>query len=289
MNRRWLVIGLLLVVPVASGQNVFVTVENGTPKIIKQIHRQTPMVETGGKLVSGGGRQYGFARATFYRPGFVSFDQSTRISIHGWNALENGVLVASDFACELCVDGLTTSDTTFRHCFIVLDLVAAKEKGIAYAEIPDLVAGEKVPLHLTFPLRQPVREGYYRLHIFSDGAEVLHSRMTTTYVEAQKKKTTDILSGKAQDFPAILAYRIAPTYPAALKNSGAPGSVRVRCHINKLGDVAAAELVSASDPAFGDAALAVVPKWKFDPAIIKLQFVEADVEIPVEFKLPPKS
>jgi TonB family protein len=73
-----------------------------------------------------------------------------------------------------------------------------------------------------------------------------------------------------------------------LKKAGVTGTVRVRLHITKAGTVTSPELVSASDPAFGDAALAAVVKWKFDPAMKARKFVEATIEVPIRFQ-PPKS
>lgn len=287
MNRRWLILGWLAVVPAAWGQNIFVTVEGGAAKLVKQVDHQTPMVETGGKLVAAHGEQYGLARAKVYRPGFVSIEKNFAIGVWHREVMHQG-----SFAYELRVEGHLTSDTTFRHCFVVLDLVSQKEKSIAFAEIPDLNAGEVVQLNLVFPARAPAENGEggpYRLHIFSDGAEVLHSKMRPVYVEAQKKRSAELLAGQTQDFPALLAFRIAPVFPEALKKSGTTGSALVRCHVTKSGDVATAELISATAPAFGEAALAAARRWQFDPAVKKLLFVEADVEIPVEFEPPPKS
>jgi len=243
------------------------------------------MVDRGGKLVSADGSGYGLARATVYSPGLVSFDPDFVISVVHHVMLPE----RTNLGYELRAEGRVTSDTTFRDCFIVMEEVAPTEKGLAFAELPDLVAGEFVQLNLIFPLSDQPELANYRVHIFSNGIERLHSKMKPPYLAAQKQKTTALLSGKVKDYPAIFAHGRDAAYPEALKASGATGTARVRCHVTKNGDVASTELVSASAPAFGEAALAAVPKWKFDPAIKGLQFVESDVELPIEFKPPKKS
>src|SRR5476649_276621 len=81
MNRRLFLTGLLLSAPVAFAQNLFISVKDGKTEIVKQIHREWPMVERGGKLVSAGGSEYGLAHATVYSPGLVSFDPNFVIRV----------------------------------------------------------------------------------------------------------------------------------------------------------------------------------------------------------------
>jgi TonB family protein len=285
MLRRLFLTGLFLSAPMTFAQSFFISVKDGKTEIVKQIHRERPMVERGGKLVSAGGNEFGLARATVYSPGLVSFAPDFVIRVVHHVVLPEG----TSLGYELRAEGRVTSDTTFRDCFIVMEEVAPTEKGLAFAELPDLVAGDPVQLNLIFPLSDQPELANYRVHIFSNGIERLHSKMKPPYLEAQKQKTAALLSGKVRDYPAIFAHGKDAAYPDALKNSGATGTARVRCHVTKKGDVASAELVSASATAFGEAALVAVPKWKFDPAIKGLQFVEADVELPVEFKPPKKS
>lgn len=81
----------------------------------------------------------------------------------------------------------------------------------------------------------------------------------------------------------------APAYTETLKQTGTAGSARVRCRVTKDGVVARADLVSATVPAFGEAALVAARKWQFDPAMRNAQFVESDVELAVGFVRPRAS
>ena len=284
MKVRLLLLGSLALTPAALGQSVFAALGDGSPKMVKVIHGHQPLIEAApGKLASASGSDFTFLRATIYRPGLVTLDDfHVRIS-----SIED-VNSGGRFNYELHIQGRAKSDTTFRNCFMVLEMTAWKSHGVAFAEMPDLPAGESAELNLNFSLADKIEEGSYRVHVFSDGIEVLHSKLSAAYLSRQKQKTEALLSGKTQDFDPILERSVKAVYPEALNESPKSGSAKVRCQITKNGDVASPELVSASDPAFGEAALAAVVKWKFDPALKARKLADTTIVIPFEFR-PPKS
>jgi TonB family protein len=250
--------------------------------MVREIRFHQPLIEKAGKLATASTDQFTFLRATLYRPGLVTLSDF-RVNTSHLESSSGG-----RFNYELHIYGHAKSDTPFKKCFMVLEITAWKSSGVAFAEMPDLAAGENVELNLTFPLVDQLEgEGSYRLHLFADGIELLHSKLSAAYLAKQKNKTEELLAGKTQDWPPILAHKINPTYPESLKRSKVPGTARVRIHITKNGEVDSPELVSASAPAFGEAALAAVVKWKFDPALKARTFVDAKIEVPIVFS-PPK-
>src|SRR5207249_2412883 len=94
----------------------------GKAEIVKQVDHRAPLVERGGKLVAARADQFGLANATVYAAGQVTFDPNFTIAV--WHHRAEQV----EFAYELRVDGRVTTDTTFRHCFIVMEEVAPTEK-----------------------------------------------------------------------------------------------------------------------------------------------------------------
>lgn len=282
MHPRFLLTGLLLSASVGFGQNAFVALDGGTTHVVKELRNLRPLIEKGGKLEVTSADQFGFVRSTVYRPGLVTL---TDFRV-GTSHLET--MNGDKLNYDLHIHGKAQSDTGFKKCFMVLEMTGWKTGGVAFAEVPDLPAGETVDLTLNFRLQQPFEEGSYRVHLFSDGIELLHTKLPAAYVASQKQKTDGLLSGKVQDFPPILAHRVNPPYPEALKKAGVSGSVKIRAIITKNGDVTSPELISATDPALGEAALATVVKWKFDPALKARKFVDAKIEIPIEFR-PPKA
>src|SRR3954468_9626254 len=77
MLRQLSLSGLLLLTSLgfnsaARAQNAFVVVDEGAPKIVKEIRSHRPLIEKAGKLATASTEQYGFLRATIYRPGLVT-------------------------------------------------------------------------------------------------------------------------------------------------------------------------------------------------------------------------
>lgn len=84
--------------------------------------------------------------------------------------------------------------------------------------------------------------------------------------------------------PSIVE-KVQPVYPEQCQQSGIEGRVIVECLITSQGQVVGATAVKAPSPELGDAAVAAVNQWKFQPAMRDGQPAEAVVRIPVEFRL----
>lgn len=78
----------------------------------------------------------------------------------------------------------------------------------------------------------------------------------------------------------------SPSYPARLADTGKSGSAVIEMTVKADGSVADPVVKSADDPAFAEAALAVVPRWKFTPGTKDGAASDALVAIPFQF-VPP--
>lgn len=78
----------------------------------------------------------------------------------------------------------------------------------------------------------------------------------------------------------------SPGYPAALTDSGLSGTAIIDVLIKADGSVTDARVKSSDHEAFGEAALAVVPKWKFTPAMVDGAAIDRRVAIPFKFVAP---
>jgi TonB family protein len=97
--------------------------------------------------------------------------------------------------------------------------------------------------------------------------------------------TTSLLDpSEIRSFRSIMA----PRYPATAIISRVSGDVMLRVHVNAKGEPESAEIASV-EPAdatkLGDAAIATVMKWRFNPAMRDGVAVAGDVEVPVAFRL----
>lgn len=94
---------------------------------------------------------------------------------------------------------------------------------------------------------------------------------------------TPVSAGRTQPTPR---HTPAPVYPASLEDTGKNGVATIRFTVSATGAVEAPEVVSADDPAFAEAALVVLPEWRFDPATRDGVAVATKVELPFQFKAP---
>lgn len=276
MSGRLVALALLTVVTPASAQHAFAAIEDGGARVVKEMRGNRAFVHVDGQPRASTATRFALFKATVYRPGLVTL---SHLRVGTWH-LEHATGGSSSY--RLQIRGQAESDTSFTRCFLVLELDWWKESGWIFVELPDLPANRSVPLDFVFPLQVPLEEGRYRLHLFSDGVELLHTRMPEDYRAKQRAKTEGLLAGK-KDFPAIAERIVKPEYPAALKSRKIGGSARIRCQVEATGVVSAPELLHASEPEFGSAALAAIGRWRFDPALRNRRLVPSTVEVPFTF------
>jgi|GEM_PF-1919341 len=276
-----LVLSVLAITPRASAQNAFVVNEDGRLRMVREIRNGFPEIDVDGKLQQAYGRRFGLVKAPAYLPGFVAlpkFNVTTRhLEIIGGAARMN---------YEMEIQGIAKSDVTLKNCFFVLELTTWKDTSVVFSRMPDLEAGKEEDFDLNFQLEIPLEEGNYIVHIFSDGVELLHSRMPAAYLAAQKQKTDDFWSGRKKEFHAVPTRPVRAVYPIELMANVLEGRVKVSCRINTRGEVESAEVVECNHPAFSEPALAAVRQWKFDPAVKDRRLVESTEVVSILIKPP---
>ena len=282
MILRVLGLALLAAVPSAMAQKVLIVQEGKSDQVVRAITDNQAMVEADGKLQPAKGTQFGLRKAAAYRKGMIKIaDFFIRIT----HTDELGV----SYSYGIDIFGHLKSSVPLKRCFIVLEITSGKDRGLIFNELPDLPAGESRELRIVAHLQEQLDAGRFTVHVFSDGLELLNSKMNPLYVLQESRKTDELMLKKAPDRPVALdreKARVVPVYPAALVTQGLTGSARVRCTIDPKGEVVDAEVVDATHELFGAAAVAAVRQWKFEPAITDHHYVEATVIIPVNFTPP---
>lgn len=123
----------------------------------------------------------------------------------------------------------------------------------------------------------------YALHLFANGSEVFTSEVPAAFREEKIVQMIKVrLASVRQAGPKPL-YCPPPSYPETLKKSGVKGRAVVTIRITPEGGVFDPVVESASDPAFGEAALSAVRAWRFVPGVKGGQPVEARASIPFGF------
>lgn len=91
---------------------------------------------------------------------------------------------------------------------------------------------------------------------------------------------------RSKDFvPARPIHRVDPVYPSALLRSRLRGEVVMEFTVDVEGRVRNASVVRSLNPAFDDAALEAIAKWKFEPARYRNVPVNSRSQIPVHFSV----
>jgi TonB family protein len=273
----------LVLLPAVRAQCSFVVLEHGKPQLVRAVRYEAPQIGLGATLQSARGLPRALAKAPIYGPGYL---QVRNVQVRSWHLELVGTATRLNYELEIKAD--VTPDRDLNNCFLVLELDVGKEKGLVFAEMPNLRAGHEEHLGYRFPVVQGIEEGRYHIHFFSDGPELLTSQMPPTYVEAQKRKTEEFLLRDQPDRTVTVAHALAPAYPPDLQPAGSAGSATVRCHIDRGGKLVDASLVTASHRAFGEAALAAVRQWQFGPAVRNHHYTDATVDIPFEFPPPDR-
>ena len=95
-----------------------------------------------------------------------------------------------------------------------------------------------------------------------------------------------VSAGKLDAAPKLTAAH-PPGFPRSLYGRVAKGTAMIELLVDEKGRARLPRIVSASDPAFGWAALQAVETWRFDPPVSGGKSVVTRVRVPFEFSSPP--
>ena len=285
--------------PIAHAQHYIVVVEaNGAPRIVK------------GALAAPDGIR---AEISGQKGTDLHASASTDFRVANAPVWGPGLIDVSDLKTEVAPDrkgirihGTLKSDTTLPNCFIVL-LASAPgtlarpdnqahpiERALklcalsASAEPSQLPVGQAILFDQEWNLPPTLanRPGACELHFFSNGLEIPTTAMTDDQIAAARAKTEAYVLRNHPDSQIALRQIVNPTYPEELKGQNLAGSATLRCHVDSNGNVSAVEVVSATNPAFGDAAVKAARQWKFAPAVRDHHYIAQTAELPIAFNPP---
>jgi hypothetical protein len=194
--------------------------------------------------------------------------------------------------------GYLKSDTMLPNCVIVL---VVKIQGNSAASADNelelypvlnakkqkiIPAGDAVSFEHQWNLARQFNDAQctWELHFFSDGFEMPTTLMKPEEIAAARTKSAEYL---LQDHPVTLLHGTHPTFPEKLIGKSTGGSATLRCFVARNGLVGPVQIVSTTDPAFGEAASeGMMRGWLFAPAIKNRAAVESTVELRIDFTAP---
>ncbi len=99
----------------------------------------------------------------------------------------------------------------------------------------------------------------------------------------ERDKPSTIVDAEALDAALEPLSRRPPVYPIAQRKAGISGRATVDCLIDETGAVRLPRVASATDPAFGYAAVQCVQLWVFAPPLVGGKPVVTRVRVPITF------
>ena len=276
-----LTVAASLSVPLAA-QSLLCVDYHGKAYVVRQVHGGDPYVMENGKLVSAVSKRCVLTPAKSFLPAFISVRNLDLVRKHRSNG-DTG----TDLNHELHFQANFETLDTLKNVFFALEFDTDQSgKVVLYYEIGDLEPGKSLPVGLTVKLREDLGDGQYQLHLFADGAEVLHSQQSPAFREAAIAAIVAQRISGVKDAPPKPFFGPDPEYPTALLKTGTKGDAVMKIRIASTGIVLETKVEHTTDPAFGEAALAAIHQWCFLPQMKDGHPVESWATMPFVFAPP---
>lgn len=267
----------------AFAQSVLVVEHHGHGAVVCAAHGNDPCVNEDGHVVVASGHRYVLKHVDEYLPVFVSI---RHLDVHtsGLAIVETG----GEINHQLNVRAELASAYPLKDVFVVFELLPENgPQSIFLQEAGELSPDQPRTLDVVVPLSAPLGDGRYKLHVFCGGQEVLTSQIPFDRREAILDRMIARRIKDRPDGPPSVFIGPAPEYPARLKK--AKGETLLQVRILATGAVADARVLRATEPAFGESALAAVRQWRFLPKIQQGHAVATTVNVPLKFSPPARS
>ncbi len=274
-------IGMLLMIPSLRAQSILLAEHQGKMYPVRRMYGLRPEIEVDGKTLLAVGSRAAMGHADEYLPLFVSVHHvnvstSTGITPEG-GTLNNKFHFNAQFESPYGLDDVV----------IALELRFVKGgKSLFLQEVGRLDPRRPRTVSLNIPLTEEMGPGKYEMHLFVGGREILHSGIPVEVREHALDRMVARRIEDVQDEAPKLLVGPAPEYPAHLLRGRTVGTAVVEVLVDRKGRPQSPSVKSATDSAFGEAALEAVRQWRFIPQVRGGRPMEAKVEVPFNFAPP---
>ena len=278
---------LLLCLPAArlGAQHVLLVEDEGKFYVVRAADGDKPRVEKDGKVVTLNAYRYALKDVPEYLPAFVTV-RNVSVKTTYATVRTGAEQINNDFH----FDAEFETGYHLRDVFVVLALDTEQGgKRLFLWEVGELKPNKGRDVHIIAPMEAAVGSGRYTFHLFSGGAEVLQSQVSFGERNAALNRMVAARIKDVHEAVPKLFMGLGPEYPPALRKQNIKGRAVISVRIGANGDVFDPVIKSATDPAFGDAALAAVKLWRFLPKVSNGYPVETMADVPVVFTPPNPS
>jgi TonB family protein len=273
----------MLAAPLAA-QNVLLAEDSGKLSLVCAANGRDPCVERDGKLVQISSKGFVLKEVPDYLPVFISVtDVDARTTYEDAHASGGGGQLNNDFHFNARIK----TSYALNDVFLVLYLETESAGNVIFlSEIGNLDPYKSRPIAVYVPMSAPLGRGRYTLHLFSGGAEVFQTQIPFWNRENSLNRMVAARVKDLQSAPPKLLIGPAPEYPPALRKANINGQAVISVRIGANGGVNDPVVKSATDPAFGEAALVAMRDWRFIPKVKEGRPVESRADVPFVFSPP---
>ncbi len=268
-----------LLAPQLRAQSALYVEHHKRMTLVRKAKAERAYVAENGALVPASSRRFGMGTAEEYLPVFVEI-RNLRVRTRFAESIDDGATFNSQFEFY----GEFVSAYRLDDVFVLLDFTLPNgNKSFFLREIGSLEPYKVRWRRFEISIPNVLSDTSYQLHLFVGGAEVPQSEQPAEYREAVLARMVARRIKGRPDGPPVRLTGPPPEYPSKV----APGTTKaravVRLGISTDGVVTDPVVVSASDPAFGESAIAALRQWRFLPQIKGGQPVASTVELPFDF------
>jgi TonB family protein len=258
-----MIVGLACGASTASAQHYVAVEDNGKMVPVLAAHDTQPMVLKGDKLTPVRSLHLALREGGQYLTCFVAVrDVKVETAAAFMEARVNETKKEFRVSCEL--------ETPFSLTNVFLVMVLHPDFGdttLFLYEVGQLEPRAPRLFEAPFPLEGGTNLGKCEFFFFSGGRELLHSLMPPGLVEAALNRMVRERIKDVRDASAQPLIGPAPEYPKALFKKGTEGSATVMFTIGVNGAISDPVVREASQPEFGEAAVAAIRQWRFLPKV----------------------
>lgn len=272
--------------PLAAQTALFVD-NHGKLELVGQVNQRTALVREDGKWIPFDDVPVVLKPAPEYVPILVTIENRTFRK--GERAIsDNGTSpVHLVHAGRFVYNADFKADSNLEHVVLVLMLKGEKDGEHVYLhELGDLKAHQL--RHISIDEVTPYRLFGVRLahtYLYVNGREVftseIHQEQRVVALDAMVAKR--VAAAKDAEIKPLAV--VDPIYPEGLK-SKVKGDAVVAVTVDARGHVVEPTVVSATEPAFGEAAIRAIREWRFVPAVKNGEPVEGKATVPFAFAPP---
>jgi TonB family protein len=266
----------------AGAQHVLLAQEDGKLFLVCGANENRPYVQKEGKVVSVDPHGFALREVSEFAPYFVTVSDVNVQATYATGSSSSAQLNNDfHFNAEL--------ETEYRlaDVFIVMSLETDRlGKSLFLWGVGTLEPHEKKEISVVVPMDAPLGSGHYQFRLFSGGAELLQSLLPIGEDETALNRMVATRIKDVQDAPPKFFFGPKPMYPKQLVKTNLKGRAVITVRIGANGAVFDPAVKSASDPAFGEAALRAVRLWRFLPMMKGGYAMETKADIPIVFDEP---